>query len=202
VIWRKPHFTIIAGRKGSGKTALTIKLLQSTWRGVYDSIIIISPTFALQPCWGAISPEGVTVHLSFSIEVISQLMEQQTADRSRKVLLVLDDLGEDVHRCQGAKATFHKLIANSRHLNISIVWLCQKLTQCPTYGRTNCDLFIMFASLSTREREALYNEVAVHPRKEFNLMMSTATSAPYSTFSASFQDGSMKFYCNLTDEIK
>jgi uncharacterized C2H2 Zn-finger protein len=203
IISDKPHLTIIAGRKGSGKTHLTIKLLKSprAWLGVYDSIKIISPTFPLQPVWGAISPEGVTVHLQFSVDVITELMEKQTADRSKSVLLILDDLGEDVHRCPGAKAVFHKLIANSRHLNISIVWLCQKLTQSPTYARTNCDNFITFSSLATRERDCLFHEVAMTDKRSFNKLMTDCTAEAYSTLSCTFRDGQLKYYKNLEETV-
>jgi len=181
-----------------------VKLLKSNraWCNVYDNVIIISPTFLLQSAvWGQISPDGVTVHLSFSTEVILDLMQRQTENREPRVLLILDDLGEDVLRCKTATPVFHKLIANSRHLNISIVWLAQKITQVPTYARANADCFISFASLATRERDALFNEVSMTDKKSFASMFANATMDQYSTFAATFKDGQLKFYKNLEDEI-
>ena len=140
---------------------MTVKLLKSKrgWKGVYDKVVIISPTFPLQPIWGQISPAGVNVHLAFTTEIIEDLMKQQTENRDRKVLLLLDDLGEDVHHSKEAKPVFHKLVANSRHLNISLVWLCQRNTQAPTFVRSNTDCYISFASLSARERSTLQRSV-------------------------------------------
>ena len=179
-----------------------MKLLKSAraWKGVYDKIIIISPTFMLQPIWKQISPSGVSVYLEFREEIIMDLMRQQTEDSTRKTLILLDDLGEDIlHK---AKSVFHKLIANSRHLNISVIHLCQKLTQSPTYCRSNTDCFISFASLATREREALFAEVSLVDKKSFAKMFAGATNEPYSTFCATFKNGKLRFYQNLEHELQ
>lgn len=129
-------------------------------------------------------------------------MTDQTADKSNTVLLILDDCGNDIVQEKTAKDIFHKMIANSRHLNISIVWLCQKITQAPTYARANTDCFISFASLATRERDALYNEVSMTDKKSFQAMFSDATGDQYSTFAATFKNGSLHYYKNLTVELK
>jgi len=164
-------------------------------------VIIISPTFPLQPIWGQISPDGVTVHLAFTTQIIEDLMKAQTDNRDSKVLLLLDDLGEDVHHSKDAKPIFHKLIANSRHLNISLVWLCQRLTQAPTFVRSNTDSFISFASLSTREREALYNEVSMTDKKAFAAMFADCTRDQYSTFAATFKAGKLSYFKDLEHPI-
>jgi hypothetical protein len=202
IIRYKEHITILAGRKGSGKTHLCLQLLRSerAWKGVYDEIIIISPTFLLQPIWTSISSTGITVHLGFTEQIISDLMIKQEKNQQR-VLLILDDLGEDVHHCKEAKATFHKLIANSRHLHISIVWLCQKLTQSPTFFRANTDVFVSFASLSTRETECLYNEISICDKKRFHQMFRDCTESQYSFFAATFQNGKLEYFKNLKHKI-
>jgi hypothetical protein len=156
----------------------------------------------LQPIWGQISPDGVSVYLAFSAEIIENLMAKQTEHRESRVLLLLDDLGEDVLRCKVATPVFHKLIANSRHLNISVVWLCQKITQTPTYVRANTDCFISFASLATRERESLYNEVSLTDKKSFAAMFASATQEQYSTFTATFKNGKLSYWQNLEHSIK
>ena len=203
LIREKCHITLICGRKGSGKTSLTIKLLRSErgWKNIYDKIIIISPTFLLQPCWGQLDPTGIDVYLDFRTDTICELMALQTENRTSKILLILDDLGEDIVRNKECKPIYHKLIANSRHLNISIIQLHQKISQCPTFVRANADTFISYNSLSGREREALYNEVSTVDKKTFAKIFKDATEVQYSTFCASFIDGQLKLYKDLEEEI-
>ena len=62
-----------------------------------------------------------------------------------------------------------------------------------------CSL-INFASLSTRERDALYNEISVTDRKTFSRIFATATEQ-YTTFAASFKDEKLRYYKNLESEI-
>ena len=202
IIHDKPHFTIICGRKGSGKTNLTVKLLRSVWKGIYDSVVVISPTFLLQQnVWSQIKPEGIRVYLQFRHDTIENLLTEQTQNRN-KLLLLIDDVGEDVLRDVATRPLMHKLIANSRHLRTSIVWLAQKLTQIPTYARANTDVFINFASLSTRERQALYDEVSICSLPAFTKMFNESTKEPYSTFCASFQNGKLEYYVNLEKKIE
>ena len=68
--------------------------------------------------------------------------------------------------------------------------------------RANADMFISFASLATRERDALFNEVSMTDKRSFAAMFANATMDQYSTFGATFKDGQLKFYKNLETEIK
>ena len=148
-----------------------------------------------------LSPIGISVHTTFNTSIVDTLMASQTENREKRVLLLLDDLGEDVHHSKEAKPIFHKLVANSRHLNISLLWLCQRITQAPTFVRSNTDCFISFASLSTREREALYNEVSMTDKRTFADMFSRATQDQYSTFCAVFKGGKLNYYKDLDEPI-
>ena len=110
-------------------------------------------------------------------------------------------MGEDIVRNKECKPIYHKLIANSRHLNISTIQLHQKISQCPTFVRANTDTFISYNSLSGREREALYNEVSTVDKKTFAKIFTETTHEQYSTFCATFKDGRLKLYKDLEEEI-
>ena len=146
-------------------------------------------------------PEGVTVHLEWSNGIIEQLMARQTADKSRSVLLILDDNGEDIRRDRDSQKTFNMLVSNSRHLSISIVFLAQRVTQIPTFMRAQTDCFMVFGSVSTRERESLYNEVSVLDKPDFKRMFSAATTGEHGFFVASFQRGTLKYYKSCETEF-
>ena len=165
LIVEKPHITLFVGRKGSGKTQLLIKLLKDVdgFRGQYQEIVNVSPTFKLQPVWKQLSPEGITVYETFSDSVLAKIHKEQQSNVN--TLLILDDNGDDLRKV--SPSVFNKLISNSRHLNCSIIALLQKLTQAPTILRANTDCFIVFSACSERERLALFAEIGTMSKKEF-----------------------------------
>ena len=121
LIVEKPMITLFVGRKGSGKTQLLIKLLKDRdgFRGQYEGIVIVSPTFKLQKVWQQLSPEGIKVYESFSDAVLEKIYKDQQPGAN--TLLILDDNGDDLRKV--SPSIFNKLISNSRHLNLSIIAL-------------------------------------------------------------------------------
>jgi hypothetical protein len=200
LIVEKPHITLFVGRKGSGKTQLLIKLLKDKdgFRGQYEEIVIVSPTFKLQPVWKQLSPEGITVYESFSDSVLEKIYKDQQPGVS--TLLILDDNGDDLRKV--SPSVFNKLISNSRHLNCSIICLLQKLSQSPTILRSNTDVFIVFSACSIRERDALHSEIGTVDKKTFEKMFNECTSEQYSCFVASIINGQIRFYKNFQHEIR
>ena len=82
---------------------------RDAYRGVYDEIIIISPTFRLQNEWKSISGEGITVHDAFSEEVLSGIYNEKQKNPRRNSLLILDDNGDDLKKIN--QSIFNKLIS-------------------------------------------------------------------------------------------
>jgi hypothetical protein len=200
LIVEKPHITLFVGRKGSGKTQLLIKLLKDKdgYRGVYEQVIIVSPTFKLQPVWKQLSPEGISIFESFSDAVLEKIYKEQQSNVN--TLLILDDNGDDLRKV--SPSIFNKLISNSRHLNCSIIALLQKLSQAPTILRSNADVFIVFSACSVRERDALHSEIGAVDKKTFEKMFNECTSEQYSCFVASIINGQIRFHKNFKEEIK
>jgi hypothetical protein len=144
----RPHITIIAGKKHSGKSYLCCKLLLTSWRFQYDRIIFVSPTFRSQydSLWHKLSPEGIQVHEFIDESVIQNLMDKLSNDKKRPrpaTLLVLDDLGEEFRKF--CPRVVNMLVSNSRHFNLSVVCLHQRLTQSPPIVRANADCIIAFS---------------------------------------------------------
>ena len=196
----KPHVTLLVGRKGSGKTSLLLKLLKDKagYRNVYQEIIIVSPTFRLQSQWETISGEGITVYEQFSEEILNKVYNEQQPHINS--LLILDDNGDDLKRIN--QKVFNKLISNSRHLNCSIIALCQKMSQAPTILRSNTDVFAVFSACSIRESEILWSEVGLLDKKRFHEIFTDATKDQYSAFVCSMESGKLHFYKNFQTEYK
>jgi hypothetical protein len=165
---------LILGRKGSGKSHLLVKLLKTAWCGVYDEIIICSPTFKSQfkNLWSQLSPEGITVYKSLDAAFIEKLMADQSSSTINS-LLILDDCGEDLRKI--SPSVINMLVSNSRHYKLSIIALHQKITQSPSVVRANMDSCLSFSACSFLEREALWKEVSTIPRKEFQQAFNSAT---------------------------
>ena len=196
----KPHVTLFCGRKGSGKTSLLLKLLKDKegYRNVYQEIIIISPTFRLQSQWETISGEGIAVYEQFSEDILNKTYNGQQPHINS--LLILDDCGEDIKRVN--QTVFNKLISNSRHLNCSIIALCQKMSQAPTILRSNTDVFAVFSACSIRETEILWAEIGILDKKRFHEIFTDATKDQYSCFVCSMEKGKLHFYKNFQTEYK
>ena len=192
----RPHVTLICGRKGSGKSFLCCKLLCSWegWRGVYDEIIFVSPTFKSQfeGLWSKIDPTGVTVHEKIDEQFIENLLTTQSTS-TKNSLLILDDCGEDLRKV--SPGTVNKLVSNSRHYKLSIICLHQKLTQSPTIMRANADSIVSFAACSYLERDALWREVSTVDKKEFLRIFNAATNDKHSFLVSTIDKGGrLQFY--------
>lgn len=192
----------LVGRKGSGKTQLCLKLLLEPLRGVFDRIIIISPTFQAQfaQVWCKLDPKGVTVYEQVTEKLLLGILREQAEEGACKLLLISDDNGEDWKHV--SPILVNKLISNSRHLHISCLFLAQKMTQLPTIVRANSDVFCVFQATSWLEQTALFNEVATCDRRSFDLMFHSATKEQYSFLVASVIEGRLRFYRSFLDEIK
>ena len=192
----RPHVTLICGRKGSGKSFLCCKLLCSWtgWRGVYDEIIFVSPTFKSQfdGLWSKIDPAGVTVHERIDEQFIENLLQEQSTS-TKNSLLILDDCGEDLRKV--SPSTVNKLVSNSRHYKLSIICLHQKLTQSPTIMRANADSVVSFAACSYLERDCLWREVSTVDKKEFLRIFNQATTEKHSFLVSTIDKGGrLRFY--------
>ena len=182
------------GRKGSGKTTQCIQNLCHEWRGVYDKVVLISPTVENQQSWDKIDLSTIEQYSGIDDRLLEALLEERTANfKESKMVVVCDDLGEDLRRCD--VKTLNKLISNSRHLKLSMVFLHQKVTQCHPIVRVNADCFIVFSSNSYQERECLWREVSIVEKKEFTRIMNEATNEPYGFLVCSTgNDGKMYMY--------
>lgn len=178
----RPSITIIVGKKGSGKSHLLANLLRDPrgFKNKFYRVVFISPTFAAQyeKLWKCLDPEGIEVYNDVSNKLLETILQQQT-ENPRETLLVLDDIA-DALKTQVHQLTLNRIIANSRHLNLSICILSQKITMLPTLLRSQADCFIVYAACSFIELDALHREMSILPRLEFLKLFREATSEPYS----------------------
>ncbi len=182
----------LIGRKGSGKTRLLVDVLTSRTglMGLFDKVIIVSPTFERQPIFRQrIDGEGVTVYTEgLTTEnlntIYNKMMDKPKAENT---LIIFDDCADDVSRTD--QKTMNKLVSNSRHLGVSLIFLQQKLTMLSTTVRVQTDIFVGFGATSAREVDALYHEIGIIPKKDFITLFRTYTQGDYSFFVSSIDRG-------------
>ena len=205
-IVEKPSVLLITARRGSGKTRLCLRMLldKKAYRGHFNQIYLVSPTFKYQfDVWGAIAPEGFKVYAQgISDGVIDAITTDiQTQPQPCRALIIFDDNSDMLHS-QPRDSKLQLLVNNGRHLGggenssggVSLWFLTQKLTQCPTWIRSQSTAVLSASSLALREREIFWSECSVLPKKQFMTMLSQATEEQYSFLACCFVRGRLRYY--------
>ena len=199
IITDRPFLAIFAGKKNSGKTHLAGKLLFSSWKNLFEEIIFISPTFHLQykkqnSPWSKISSEGVPVYKECTTELIETFLKMGLDTKKR--LIIFDDNGSNLRKTSlVSEQSLNMLVSNSRHLNISLLFLSQRLSQNLPIIRSQCDLWCIFGTSSYAEKNILYQQVSIMPRKEFEKIFSECTKDPFSFICVTTgHGGQIKYY--------
>lgn len=155
-----PSVLILVGRRKSGKTNLIVRMLldDKFLKNKFDKLVIISPTFLLDKNWCSISTDGIEVHTSYDDEIVGELIESQKKNGAEEaVCLILDDCVNE----QVKKEQLEIIATNGRHLNITLIYLTQKITSVSTTVRANFDQILHFYSSSKRERLNLSMDVDI-----------------------------------------
>jgi hypothetical protein len=203
LILDRPFLHLCCGAKGSGKTALCVRLLTTSYRHRFTEITIVSPTFRSQfdGIWSRLSPEGIDVHEELTEAFIDSYLERVSKNKQPK-LLICDDLGEEFRKVNQRK--INQLVSNSRHYGLSFIFLHQKIVQSPPIVRSQADIICMFSSSSYQEIECLWTLVATVDKKTFRRMFAECTQKPFSFMvSTVTRGGLLKFYhSDFKTEIK
>ena len=94
---------LVCGRRGSGKTTLCTRFLLTpkAFKGKFDKVVVISPTFYLSPQWRCFDSSNWTVHTKYDPQIVEELLAEQSRSsvwrfgkERPKILLILDDLGK------------------------------------------------------------------------------------------------------------
>ena len=197
-----PAVTIIVGRKGMGKSCMIVDALRNpkALKWIYDKIIIFSGTFRTQyhNLWSKLSSKGIVVFEELDELILMNVYEQQLGSPEH-VLILSDDMDQQWAKMD--QQVVNKIITNSRHCNLSLCFLVQKMSMVPTIIRSNADCVVAYATSCHREFEAIYNEFSHCSKKEFHKFFCEATSEPYSFLVCCVQSGKVEMYINFQNKI-
>lgn len=133
-----------------------------------EKVYIISPTYELQPTWDPLRRklEDADHYVSGeqytrSYTDIKKKLQKQPKNQMKRTLLIIDDASAERSLNEGAKGDFSWLVYNSVWMNLSIVCITHKFSAVSPAMRENPEHVIVFTLLSTKEVEALTEQINV-----------------------------------------
>lgn len=223
-----PSIISISGSTACGKSFLTRRLLNERLMSKLDYIFIFSPTSNLSRDWDDgfketpvksvdIYPRIVHVNKDFE-KVARDIFEKQgkiktslnaASDSEKKnastprTLLIFDDLGNNpIFRFNGF---LDKVCISSRHYNISMLIIAQRISAIPRTLRLNSAYFIVFNSFNYSEIERFLAEYVQKKNKKVLLdKLESIYNEPYNFIFCDNKTNSLntRLYKNGTELIK
>lgn len=184
----EPFVMSIVGRRGSGKGYLVVDLLRYFYKGSFDFIVWISPTFELQDVFGDIPDKtGIVVFPEWRFEIVEALfayMKMRNQGKTKNdvketCLLVLDDVGALAQK-GSLSEQLSKIAFTSRHFQISMIEITQRITLVSPGVRSQMNALLMFAEQNLQERTNLFRNFGFCEKKTFFDTFDRETDEKYS----------------------
>lgn len=197
----------IVGSTKSGKTYLMKKMLKDFLPKI-DYLVILSPTCELSgdfKCFGNNTnpEEGTVVHTFDNVSEFKSIINEIVSSQDKisrahskmetpSLFLVLDDCVNT--NILSFKGIIDSLSTRSRHYNLSIAILAQRMRSIPSTFRLNTKYFILFSCSNMLEMERFLEEYCIKSeRKNIRSALKTIYAEPYNfIFADNFQQNPTK----------
>lgn len=200
------NYQIVYGlisQKGGGKSTVLWNLIKDFYKKKFDNIFMICPSkdAKFQDLIDELLDDNKFYDLeddSFSdalTEIYDKLQRIIQDDKKSDNLLILDDCMADF---QGSKI-LEKLVANSRHLRLTIFYTSQYFRKVPPVLRSNTDVWSIWNTNNKLELKKYEEELNVNA-DYFHGLMRLVQNHPYSFITISFVGGRPRFFFKF-DEI-
>jgi len=156
-----PFNALIVGPTNSGKSKFIVDQLFGPFRGKFDYIVLICPTFAHNKTYHRIGENDPRMNVVICeqheveewLKLVSRLFE------GTNTLLILDDCAatKDVKKRTGQLVN---LAFSARHIGISVWVVTQKLTGITASFRENVAAVVLFYTPSAKTMKAIFDECA------------------------------------------
>jgi len=154
-----PFNALIVGPTNSGKLSFVVDQLYGPFRGKFDFIVLICPTFAHNKTYDLIGEKDPRMYVIAckQHEVENWLKIVRFAFEGTKTLIILDDCAssKDV---KGHTGELVHLAFSARHLGISVWVLTQKMTGITSSFRENVAVIIYFYTPSAKTTKAIFDD--------------------------------------------
>jgi len=188
ILPKAPIGILAIGRSGSGKTNAVVNMLDNELllKGYFQDIYMMTDTNPDETLIKDLKLKKENIISDFTEEDVKKILnenekiiEQKGFNKSRRILLVFDDILSNQKFLKSKTAT--KLASANRHYNVSYIMCSQYFKKVPPVIRTNARYYILFAS-SMNETEKMAEELccANMSKKQFIKYFQHATRERYS----------------------
>ena len=156
-----PFNALIVGPTNSGKSQFVVDQLYGPFRGKFDNIVLICPTFAHNKTYHQIGKNDPRMYVitcmqhqvEMWLKIVSFVFE------GTNTLIILDDCAasKDV---KGRTGELVHLAFSARHIGISVWVLTQKMTGITASFRDNVAVIVLFYTPSAVTKKALFDDNA------------------------------------------
>nr|QAA92396.1 A32 protein [Orf virus] len=158
-----PFRMAVVGGSGSGKTAYLLSLFR-TLVCRFKHILLFTPVYNAAYD-GFVWPDHihkVTTHeeLEYNLSVAKRKIERHAQTKKQKFLIILDDMGDT----QTRSPTLLGLMNYGRHINVSLVLLCQTYKHIPVNGRASIT-HLCCCNVSDSDVENVLRSMCIHASK-------------------------------------
>tara|TARA_R110000796_G_scaffold54971_3_gene128346 strand:- start:67 stop:837 length:771 start_codon:yes stop_codon:yes gene_type:complete len=168
---------LIIGKPGQGKTSLILSLCCKSGKAFnrkFDKVFVWSPsliTMSEDPF--EMIPDDQKFEEA-TLENIQGVLDE-IKDSGEKVLFILDDVIADIRgKGKGAiENLLQKIFFNRRHLagaggSVSIIATSQTYNKVDSKLRKTASHLVFYENKQKKERESIFEEIILIPKKEFN----------------------------------
>jgi len=156
-----PFNALIVGPTNSGKSRFVVDQLYGPFRGKFDYIVLICPTFTRNITYHRLGENDprMDVIVCDQHDVERWLKLVRWLSESTNTLIILDDCAasKDV---KGRTGELVNLAFYARHMGISVWALAQKLTGITASFRENVAAIVFFYTPSARTTKAIFDDYA------------------------------------------
>ena len=156
-----PFNAFIVGPTNSGKSRSVVDQLYGLFRGKFDYIVLICPTFTHNKTYHRLSEHDPRVDVIVCEQhyVKKWLKLVRWLSEGTNTLIILDDraASKDV---KGGTGELVNLAFSARHMGISVWVLTQKLTGITSSFRENVAAIVLFYTPSARTTKAIFDDYA------------------------------------------
>jgi len=164
-----PFNMLISGVTGCGKTHLVLDLLANEFKGKYDYVLILCPTFLYNKTYDRRfiheDPDVVPVVINSSEEHSQALHLNKILngiikifrDKSEQTLIIIDDCA-NLHDTKLKSTALTQLAFHGRHINLSCWVITQKYNAIVKDFRENIKMLILFYDKDKKSRDAAFEE--------------------------------------------